>query len=389
MELKDLLRSLHLFSANHSWVIQVFVVVFLSLLFAFVQKIVLKRMYAALKKTRNVWDDAIVDSLRGPVTVFIWIVGITFAIQILAEETKVPLFKVAEPIRDVGVIAVLAWFLIRLIRRAQDNIIDNRRMDGEEMDLTTADALSKLLRVSVIITSVLVGLQTLGFSISGVLAFGGVGGIAVGFAARDLLANFFGGLTIYLDRPFAVGDWIRSPDRNIEGTVEDIGWRLTRIRTFDMRPLYIPNSTFTTIALENPSRMTNRRIFETVGVRYDDADKLKGILIDVRKMLQEHGEIDQSKLLMVHFNEYAASSLDFFVYCFTKTTVWTEFHRVKEDVLFKIMDIIVTHGAEVAFPTTTVHVPDGLSMSGEFLSPAAADRDIRIATGSGQVNPSK
>ena len=91
------------------------------------------------------------------------------------------------------------------------------------------------------------------------------------FAAKDLLANFFGGLTIYLDRPFAVGDWIRSPDREIEGTVERIGWRLTLIRTFDKRPLYIPNAVFTTIAVENPSRMHNRRIYETIGIRYDDA----------------------------------------------------------------------------------------------------------------------
>ena len=82
-----------------------------------------------------------------------------------------------------------------------------------------------------------------------------MGGIAVGFAARDLLANFLGGLSIFMDRPFAVGDWIRSPDREIEGTVEDVGWRVTRIRTFDQRPLYVPNSVFSTVALENPSRL--------------------------------------------------------------------------------------------------------------------------------------
>ncbi|WP_258868179.1 mechanosensitive ion channel family protein [Alkalilimnicola ehrlichii] len=130
----------------------------------------------------------------------------------------------------------------------------------------------------VIVIAGLVVLQTLGISIAGVLAFGGVGGIAVGFAARDLLANFFGGLTVYLDRPFSVGDWIRSPDREIEGTVERIGWRQTRIRTFDLRPLYVPNSTFNSIALENPSRMSNRRIFETIGIRYNDADKMATIV---------------------------------------------------------------------------------------------------------------
>ena len=124
------------------------------------------------------------------------------------------------------------------------------------------------------VLSALMVLQSLGVSVSGLLAFGGIGGIAVGFAAKDMLANFLGGLSIYLDRPFAVGDWIRSPDRSIEGTVEDIGLRVTRIRTFDQRPLYVPNSTFSSVSLENPSRMTNRRIYETIGVRYEDAGRV-------------------------------------------------------------------------------------------------------------------
>ena len=123
-------------------------------------------------------------------------------------------------------------------------MITHKRLSGDDIDETTVDAVAKLLRISVIITGVLVALQSLGYSISGVLAFGGVGGIAVGFAARDLLANFFGGLMIYMDRPFNVGEWIRSPDKEIEGTVEKIGWRLTTIRTFDKRPLYVPNSLF-------------------------------------------------------------------------------------------------------------------------------------------------
>src|SRR5690606_7863144 len=156
---------------------------------------------------------------------------------------------------------------------------------------TTVRAIGKLLRATVIITAGLIVLQLFGYSISGVLAFGGIGGIAVGFAAKDLLANFFGGLMIYLDRPFAVGDWIRSPDREVEGTVEYIGWRLSRIRTFDQRPLYVPNSVFMNIAVQNPSRMTNRRIFENVGIRYEDGDKMAAIIDNVRTMLENHAEI--------------------------------------------------------------------------------------------------
>ena len=188
------------------------------------------------------------------------------------------------------------------------------------------------------------------------IAFGGVGGIAVGFAARDLLANFFGGLMIYLDRPFKVGDWIRSPDKQIEGTVEDIGWRQTRIRTFDQRPLYVPNATFSTIAVENPSRMRNRRIHETIGIRYDDLEAMAVIVEEVRDMLLNHEAIDTSRTLMVNFNAFNASSVDFFVYTFTRTTVWTEFHEIKQDVLLRIATIIAKHGAEIAYPTQTLHL---------------------------------
>ena len=181
-----------------------------------------------------------------------------------------------------------------------------------KVDPTTATAVGKLLRASIVITGMLLVLQAFGFSISGVLAFGGIGGIAIGFAARDILANFFGALMIFLDRPFSVGDWIRSPDRNIEGTVEDIGWRLTRIRTFDKRPLYLPNSIFTSLAVENPSRMLNRRIYETIGLRYTDVEKMPLILAKVKTMLEEHGDIDQKQILMVNFVTFGASAVEFF-----------------------------------------------------------------------------
>jgi len=268
----------------------------------------------------------------------------------LADGTDSALEQLIEPVRFIAVIGLLAYFLSRFIAEAEKTFIESGA------DVTTANALGKLLRVSVFITAGLSVLQTLGVSISGVLAFGGIGGIAVGFAAKDLLANFFGGLMIYLDRPFAVGDWVRSPDRNIEGTVEQIGWRLTQIRTFDQRPLYVPNSVFATISLENPSRMRNRRINETIGLRYDDAEKLQVIIDDVRNMLSEHPDIDTGRTLIVNLDSFADSSLEFFIYAFTKTVNWIEFHQVKERVMLEVIRIVEGHGAEFAFPTRTLHV---------------------------------
>ena len=347
------------------WISQVFIVVFGTLLADLVQRRLLRRLQTRLKQTRTPWDDALVDALRRPLSILIWILGLTFAAEIVRNVSQLELFSLLEPIREVAVIACLAWFLVRFIERAQVNLLDRQKGAERPIDRTTLEAIGRLLRLSVIITAVLVGLQTLGFSISGVLAFGGIGGIAVGFAAKDLLANFFGGLMIYLDRPFAVGDWIRSPDRDIEGTVEEIGWRLTRIRTFDKRPLYVPNATFASITVENPSRMSHRRIHETIGLRYEDADKVGDITRDIEQMLKEHPEIDDSQTLMVHFNHYGDSTLDIFVYTFTHTTNWTRFHAIKQDILLRIYDIIRGHDADIAFPTSTVHVADPLRLIDE------------------------
>ncbi len=340
------------------YLVQAFIVVFGSLLLDYIQRRILKRLHQRALKTENLWDDALMIAIPQPLSVVIWSAGIALAADIIRSTTGAVLLEAAEPIRDTLIIAAIAWFFVRFIKNAEKAFLtDEKTAEKTDLDPTTVDAISKLLRVSVFITAALVVLQTLGYSISGVLAFGGIGGIAVGFAAKDLLANFFGGLTIYLDRPFAVGDWVRSPDREIEGTVESIGWRLTRIRTFDKRPLYVPNSTFTTIAVENPSRMQNRRIYETVGIRYEDGPKMQAIVDKVKDMLTQHKEIDTSRTLIVNFNAFAPSSLDFFVYTYTKTTNWVRFHEIKQDVLLKIMQIIENEGAEIAFPTSTLHLP--------------------------------
>ncbi len=352
-------------AGENRWIVQVFFVVLAALLASYLQKRLLAAAYRRLQRTRTPWDDAVLAALQRPLTVLIWIIGIAAAADIVYQETQAPLFSFVDPVRDVGVIAVVTWFLLRLIRNVEQNLLRPEVLAEKPYDRTTIDALSKILRASVIITGVLVAMQTLGYSISGVLAFGGIGGVAVGFAAKDLLANFFGGLMIYLDRPFAVGDWIRSPDKEIEGTVEHIGWRTTRIRTFDKRPLYVPNSVFTSIAVENPQRMTHRRIFETIGIRYDDIGVMDAITRDVRRMLKEHPEIDDSQTLMVNFNAFGPSSVDFFVYCFTHTTVWTRFHEIKQEILLEIARIIANHGAEIAFPTRTLHIPEAVQVRPE------------------------
>jgi MscS family membrane protein len=349
------LDTLNLGNPLAKGVLHIFIAVAITSTISFFMSKFLVKLEQQFSKTENIWDDTFLWALRKPVTFLIWILGISWAAHIASMYTSAEIFKFVSPLRQVGIIFILTLFIVRFVSGGEKILVSPDKMK-QPMDKTSVSAIGKLLRASVIITSVLVVLQTLGYSISGVLAFGGIGGIAVGFAAKDLLANFFGGLMIYFDRPFNVGDWIRSPDKEIEGTVEHIGWRLTTIRTFDKRPLYVPNGTFANISVQNPSRMSHRRILETIGIRYDDGHKMNKIIDDVKAMLVAHPEIDPYQTLIVNFNSFSASSLDFFIYTFTKTTNWIKYHEVKQDVLLKIMQIIEDNGAEIAFPTSTIHI---------------------------------
>lgn len=338
--------------------LQIFIVVLGVVVTNFFLRRLLKRIEDKTRHTDTPWDDALLSAARKPLSLLAWIIGLAFAVQIAEGEIPAAIFTVVPTVRTVGVIGCITWFLIRFISNAQTSVVKQRQAQGKSVDQTTVDAIAKLLRISVIISAMLVGLQSLGFSISGVLAFGGIGGIAVGFAAKDLLANFFGGLMIYLDRPFSVGDWIRSPDKQIEGTVEDIGWRLTRIRTFDRRPVYVPNAVFAQIAVENASRMTHRRIYETIGLRYDDMACVDAVATDITSFLKQCPDIVGSDTVIVNLVAFSASSVDIMIYAFTRTTVWTEFHQVKQKVLLEVAAIVARHGAQIAFPTRTLHVSD-------------------------------
>ena len=334
---------------------QVFLVVLAALVLRVAAKLAFDRLARQFARTRNVYDDAVLAAARRPIGWGIWIFGVLFAAQIAGREATAEVFEHLGTVRDLAAIALLAWFAVRFLRFVETRVVDPSYR-ATPVDATTAAVVSKLLRASVIITALLMCLQAMGVSIAGVLAFGGLGGLAVGFAARDVLANFFGALMVFLDRPFAVGDWIRSPDREIEGTVEEIGWRMTRIRTFDQRPLFVPNSAFASLTVENPSRMSNWRIHEVIGVRYDDVAAVPAILAETRAMLRGHDAIDVERILMVNLLSFGPSALEIMVYTFTKTTVWTEYHQVKEDVLLRIVAIIERHGAQLALPTRTVRL---------------------------------
>ena len=334
--------------------------IFISLITIFIFIIKNKILSIILKiseKTNTVYDELVLFSIKTPSSYLIVIGYLFIVLDYFIKKNKFDLAFSLPSALFILITVLIAWSLIRALNYYLNlkPFIKNLSSEDDSTLITeTYEIVIRISKIIIIVITSLILMQEIGLSISGLLAFGGVGGLIVGLAAKDLLSNFFGGMMIFFDRPFRVGEFIKSPDRNIEGIVEKIGWRLTVVRTFSKNVLYIPNTAFSSIIVENATRMSNRRINETIGIRYDDLSKMSNIISDVKNLLDQNIDIDQSQKSKVYFKSFSASSCDFFIYAFTITKDWDEFLRIKQDVLLKVADIISKHKAEIAYPTTSV-----------------------------------
>ena len=331
----------------------------ITLFLFFIKNKLINFIFALSQKTNTVYDELILFSIKTPSTYLISF-GYIFIVTdyFIKNETLNLNFSLSSSVFSL-IIIIISWSLLRGLNYYLHLKPFAKQLSSDD-DITliteTYEIVIRILKILVITITALIIMQELGLSISGLLAFGGVGGLIVGLAAKDLLSNFFGGMMIFFDRPFRVGEFIKSPDRNIEGVVEKIGWRLTIVRTFSKNVLYIPNTAFSSIIVENATRMSNRRINETIGIRYDDLNKMKDIIQDVNNVLENNRDIDQTQKAKVYFKSFSASSCDFFIYAFTITKDWEEFLRIKQDVLLKVAEIIENHNSEIAYPTSTVFI---------------------------------
>jgi MscS family membrane protein len=343
--MSDLVKLL----GDYPWMLQVFVVLLTTLIFYYLAKIICKRIETKLTVTRNLWDDSLLHALRKPLSLFILLIGSTEIIGLLKHEKVIKNIISVDAARYIGITVLSVWFVLRYVNALEVRMTSSHYLK-KPVDKDSATAIGKLLRGSVVALAVLMMMQSYGYSISGLLAFGGIGSIIIGFAAKDLLANFLGGLMLYLDRPFKVGDWVRSNDKQLEGIVEEIGWRVTCIRTFDKTPLYVPNSTFASISIENPSRMTHRRFNEVVHVRHEDASKVTYIIADIQEFLLSHPDIDLTQKIMVHLVSFSQSTLAIAVIACTKINDVERFALFKQSVLLKIIEIVSRHEAALTHP---------------------------------------
>ena len=218
---------------------------------------------------------------------------------------------------------------------------------------------AKIIKAVIVIIAVLIVLGEFGVNINGLITGVGLGGLTFALAAQDTASNIFGGLVIISDKPFAVGDWIQTA--SIEGTVEDISFRSTRIRTFDDALLVVPNSTLSSASITNWSKMNKRKVKFNIGLTYNTApSQVKNIIADIETFLNSHKDI-VSDTPLVKLDEFGSSSLNIIVMFFTSQTSLAELKRVREEINYEILDVVHRHESSFAFPSTSVYMEKNLN----------------------------
>jgi MscS family membrane protein len=309
------------------------------------------------KKTRIQWDDDALELLPAPLAlvaqILLWYLAcVLLGLPIEPVNIRKFVFQGLEVALAVG----LTWFAFRLTDVLSRTLARAAAKTNTKLDDQLIPLLRKTLKVVLAVTVSVMVIQNLGYSVTSLLASLGVGGLALALAAKDTVANFFGSIIVFTDRPFQVGDWIEFS--GIEGTVEEVGFRTTRVRRFDKSLVTVPNQAFSTSPITNHSRRPIRRIKLTVGLTYETSgDQMRSFLETVRDLVANHPDIDQT-FHFVYFTDFGDSSLNLQVYCFTMSTVWKEHLAAREDLLLRIMDAVAEHGLEIAFPTRTVYLRD-------------------------------
>ncbi len=311
---------------------------------------VLKTVFKLLQRSKTDLDVKLLLAFEGPLKAFIVVLGIYFAFVYL------PL----TPYQDLLVLKFFRGFIIAIITWALYNLIGAYLFEelgsklGLQIDKILIPFLTKVLRFIVIVLGLSIIAQEWGYNVSGFIAGLGLGGLAFALAAKDAIANIFGGIVIITDKPFSIGDWILTP--SVEGTVEDISFRSTKVRTFANALVTVPNATLSNEAITNWTRMGKRRVSFYLGVTYTTTrEKLEQCVKEIKDLLVNHPEVHK-ETIFVHFNDFNDSSLDIFIYFFTVTTVWGEYLRVREDINLKIMRILEGKGVSIAFPSRSIYM---------------------------------
>lgn len=314
--------------------------------------LLMKPLRMISKRTDNDLLDRIADSIEGPLRLLIVIAGLYIAASWIHTSQQVQLY-INLVFKSFFIIAIF-WVLFELIDvfSVLFNFFSSKTKKGAARDIR--NFLTKTLRVLVIVLGVMAVLQEWGINVSAFVASLGLGGLAFALAAKDTVANFFGSLVVFTDRPFQVGDLVEL--EGVEGNIEEIGVRSTKIRTNAQALVSIPNAVMATAKITNWSRMGKRRIKTRIGLTYTTTiEQLRAITDELQRMLQNHPDVHQ-EAIGVNFDEFQDSALSISLNFFTITIDAQKHAIIRQEINFKIMEIVAKHNASFAFPSQSIYV---------------------------------
>ncbi|MBN2722042.1 MAG: mechanosensitive ion channel family protein [Campylobacterales bacterium] len=377
MESKKFIQEQIVFLNNYDPIVIKLIAILVSIgAIYFIRKMVFDFLEKGLLKIESLenYSKDIILRLRKPSEIMVIIMNFDLIIYIYND------FSFLDPLRQifniiyVALSTYLIYILINTIVDIKIKHIDKKTHVKNEV----INVGLKILNFAIVLVGILVAMTLMGVNLTAILSGLGIGGLAVALAAKDTLANFFATISILVSDTFAQGDWIQVGSS--EGTVVEIGLRVTTLRTFDNALISIPNSTLVNDDVKNWSRRTiGRRIKISLGVKYDSKpDDIKNTIEEIRTMLENHPNIATSntihqyensgfklvsqddiygvkKTLLVYLDEFATSSINILVYCFSSSVVWDEWLEVKQDVMFKIMNILEKNNLEFAFPSLSIY----------------------------------
>lgn len=336
---------------------EIIISIVIFLIFLFLRKVFTKYIIRLLKiftdKTQNSIDDKIIKLLIEPIRFLFIIIGLYISSRYISLDNGlvISIFKSL-------FIFTIFWVMFDLVIVFEAIIKSFAKRFGNELHEEISSFLIKVIKIFIAILGIVSIFDIWNINIGTFVASLGLGGLAFALAAKDTAANLFGGLTLLADKSLKLHDWIKVGD--VEGIVEDIGLRTTRIRTFEKSLITVPNQILANTSVENFSRRGIRRIKFRVGLTYDTSSTtMKVISEQIKDMLKNHQDISQDSTMLVRFDKFEDSSLSIFIYTFTSTAKWDRYLEIKEDINIKIMKIVEDNKSEFAFPTSTIHLQQG------------------------------
>lgn len=330
---------------------QALFLIFLVIIFNYFIKSFLHKIYNHYANKQKIWKSSFISALYKPLSYYVWFLAIVISLDLLSSSLGFAHLPQLHLMLSLAGVLALGWFFLRWNKKATQAMLEQSHQQKIALTPSKLDLLSKLATITIIFFTILLLLEVSGRSVQTLIAFGGIGGVALAFASQQVISNFFGGLMVYLTHPFSIGEQVNIPERKIEGKVEEIGWYMTRIRSADYQPIYVPNSIFAQAIVITPSRMSHFHLDETIGIRYADVKKVEAIVEEIKKMLYDYPHIDHHQKIDVHFSKFGPHALDLEISAFIAKTAPIYFNAVKQDVLLKIASIIESHEAEIAPPT--------------------------------------